>query len=99
MLVIQLGFLHSCLYADSFLFGSLILYVKQRTKHKFFCLSFSGILDDTYALCEACQVSVSSLLSLMNVYRKELDYTVLSRLIEVHVYFPLNRIHNELAET
>ncbi|KAG5537939.1 hypothetical protein RHGRI_025134 [Rhododendron griersonianum] len=50
------------------------------------CLSASdrfGILDDTYALCEACQVSLSSLLSLMNVYRKELDYTVLSRLIEI----------------
>lgn len=50
------------------------------------CLSSSdkfGILDDTYALCEARQVSLSSLLLLMNVYRKELNYVVLSRLIEV----------------
>ncbi|GFY97179.1 aminopeptidase M1 [Actinidia rufa] len=50
------------------------------------CLSAAdkfGILDDTYALCEACEVSLSSLLSLMNVYRKELDYAVLSKLINI----------------
>ncbi|KAH7865367.1 hypothetical protein Vadar_005683 [Vaccinium darrowii] len=50
------------------------------------CLSASdrfGILDDMYALCEACQVSLSSLLSLMKAYRKEFDYTVLSRLIDI----------------
>lgn len=44
---------------------------------------FSGILDDTFALCEACEMPFSSLLSLMEVYRKELDYIVLSRLIDV----------------
>ncbi|KAF8393584.1 hypothetical protein HHK36_021828 [Tetracentron sinense] len=42
-----------------------------------------GILDDSYALCEAGKISLSSLLSLMDVYRKELDYTVLSRLINI----------------
>ncbi|KAL6996293.1 hypothetical protein U1Q18_006426 [Sarracenia purpurea var. burkii] len=42
-----------------------------------------GILDDTYALCEACEVSLSSLISLMKVYRKELNYAVLSRLISI----------------
>ncbi|XVF86850.1 hypothetical protein PTKIN_Ptkin18bG0075200 [Pterospermum kingtungense] len=42
-----------------------------------------GILDDTYALCVACQQSLSSLLSLMDVYRKEIDYIVLSKLIDV----------------
>ncbi|GMQ08224.1 hypothetical protein CsSME_00052052 [Camellia sinensis var. sinensis] len=50
------------------------------------CLSAAdkfGILDDTYALCEACEVPLSSLLSLMNVYRKELDYIVLSRIINI----------------
>ncbi|KAK9066171.1 hypothetical protein SSX86_013492 [Deinandra increscens subsp. villosa] len=40
-----------------------------------------GILDDTYALCEAGEESILSLLSLMDLYREELDYTVLSRLI------------------
>ncbi|WCJ39469.1 aminopeptidase M1 [Euphorbia peplus] len=50
------------------------------------CLSSTdkfGILDDTYALCEACELPLSSLLSLMDVYRKELDYVVVSRLINV----------------
>ncbi|XP_024180663.2 aminopeptidase M1 isoform X3 [Rosa chinensis] len=42
-----------------------------------------GILDDAYALCEACELSLSSLLSLMDVYRKEADYIVLSKLIDV----------------
>ncbi|XP_050285447.1 aminopeptidase M1-like isoform X5 [Quercus robur] len=42
-----------------------------------------GILDDTYALCEACKQPLSSLLSLMVVYRKELDFIVLSKLINV----------------
>ncbi|MCF8706224.1 M1 family metallopeptidase, partial [Corynebacterium sp. MC-25] len=42
-----------------------------------------GILDDTYALCEACEQSLMSLLSLMDVYRKELDFIVLSKLIDV----------------
>ncbi|KAL2493283.1 Aminopeptidase M1 [Abeliophyllum distichum] len=40
-----------------------------------------GILDDAFALCEACEMPFSSLLCLMDVYRKELDYIVLSRLI------------------
>lgn len=42
-----------------------------------------GILDDEHALCEACEQSLSSLLSLMDVYRKEVDYIVLSKLIGV----------------
>ncbi|XAR49909.1 Membrane alanyl aminopeptidase, partial [Bertholletia excelsa] len=42
-----------------------------------------GILDDTYALCEACEVPLSSLLSWMNMCREELDYVVLSKLIEI----------------
>ncbi|KAF3947377.1 hypothetical protein CMV_026478 [Castanea mollissima] len=36
-----------------------------------------GILDDTYALCEACKQPLSSLLTLKDVYRKELDFIVL----------------------
>ncbi|XP_050285452.1 aminopeptidase M1-like isoform X1 [Quercus robur] len=50
------------------------------------CLSATdkfGILDDTYALCVACEQPLSSLLSLMDVYRKELDFIVLSKLINV----------------
>lgn len=42
-----------------------------------------GVLDDAFALCQACEISISSLLSLMDVYRKELDYAVLSKLIDV----------------
>ncbi|XP_071711072.1 aminopeptidase M1-like [Rutidosis leptorrhynchoides] len=40
-----------------------------------------GILDDTYALCEAGEESILSLISLMDLYRDDLDYLVLSRLI------------------
>ncbi|KAL5576285.1 hypothetical protein UlMin_017984 [Ulmus minor] len=42
-----------------------------------------GILDDSYALCMSGKQSLSSLLSLINVYQKELDYVVLSKLIKV----------------
>ncbi|KAG4199274.1 hypothetical protein ERO13_A05G137101v2 [Gossypium hirsutum] len=42
-----------------------------------------GILDDRYALCVACEQSLSSLLLLMDVYRKESDYIILSKLIDV----------------
>ncbi|XP_042488485.1 aminopeptidase M1 [Macadamia integrifolia] len=42
-----------------------------------------GILDDSYSLCMARKQSLSSLFSLMDAYRKELDYTVLSYLITV----------------
>eukprot|EP00262_Sarcandra_glabra_P014364 TRINITY_DN419_c0_g1_i1.p1 TRINITY_DN419_c0_g1~~TRINITY_DN419_c0_g1_i1.p1 ORF type:complete len:866 (+),score=159.90 TRINITY_DN419_c0_g1_i1:322-2598(+) len=42
-----------------------------------------GILEDSYALCMASKQTLSSLLSLMDAYREELDYTVLSQLIVV----------------
>ncbi|KAK6157012.1 hypothetical protein DH2020_011260 [Rehmannia glutinosa] len=50
------------------------------------CLSAAdefGILDDMFALCEACSTPFSSLLRLMDTYRKELEYIVLSRLINI----------------
>ncbi|PIN22295.1 Puromycin-sensitive aminopeptidase [Handroanthus impetiginosus] len=50
------------------------------------CLSAAdefGILDDMYALCEACLTPFSSLLNLMDTYKKDLEYIVLSRLINV----------------
>ncbi|KZV19999.1 hypothetical protein F511_26757 [Dorcoceras hygrometricum] len=50
------------------------------------CLSAAdefGFLDDAFALCQACMVPFSSLLSLMDTYRKELEYVVLSRLVKV----------------
>lgn len=50
------------------------------------CLSASdefGILDDTFALCEACLTPFSSLLHLMDTYKKDLEYVVLTRLIDV----------------
>ncbi|KAL3696886.1 hypothetical protein R1sor_010962 [Riccia sorocarpa] len=42
-----------------------------------------GILEDTYALSAACKQPLSVLLSLMEVFQKECDYTVLSCLIDV----------------
>ncbi|KAK7349272.1 hypothetical protein VNO77_06514 [Canavalia gladiata] len=42
-----------------------------------------GILDDGNALCQACEQSLSSLLMLMDVYRKEFDYVIVSKLINV----------------
>ncbi|GAB2225547.1 hypothetical protein Droror1_Dr00006344 [Drosera rotundifolia] len=42
-----------------------------------------GILDDAYALCQACQIPFSSLLLLMDVYRREMDYIISSRLIDI----------------
>ncbi|MCL7043757.1 hypothetical protein MKW94_002413, partial [Papaver nudicaule] len=42
-----------------------------------------GILDDSYALSMASKQSLSSLLSLMSAYRKELDYTVFLHLITI----------------
>ncbi|KAJ0974462.1 hypothetical protein J5N97_016427 [Dioscorea zingiberensis] len=42
-----------------------------------------GILDDAFALCVARQLPLSSLLSWMDVYKHELDYIVLSRLINI----------------
>ncbi|KMZ61534.1 Aminopeptidase M1 [Zostera marina] len=42
-----------------------------------------GVLEDSFSLCMACKKSLSSLLSLMNSYRQESDYTVLSHIITV----------------
>ncbi|KAG2663383.1 hypothetical protein I3843_16G028000 [Carya illinoinensis] len=42
-----------------------------------------GILDDSFALCMARQQSLTSLLTLMDAFREELDYTVLSNLISI----------------
>ncbi|KAL3008460.1 hypothetical protein AAZX31_07G033400 [Glycine max] len=42
-----------------------------------------SILDDGNALCQACEQSLSSLLMLKDVYRKEIDYVIVSKLIDV----------------
>ncbi|KAL4319665.1 hypothetical protein GQ457_18G002170 [Hibiscus cannabinus] len=42
-----------------------------------------GILDDSYALCMASQLPLTSLLTLMAAYREELEYIVLSNLISI----------------
>ncbi|XP_021607282.1 aminopeptidase M1 isoform X2 [Manihot esculenta] len=42
-----------------------------------------GILDDSFALCMARHQSLTSLLTLMDAYREELEYTVLSNLINL----------------
>ncbi|MCO5582726.1 hypothetical protein L7F22_036625 [Adiantum nelumboides] len=40
-----------------------------------------GVLDDEFALCNACKQPLSTLLSLMDAFREETDYTVLGSLI------------------
>lgn len=57
-----------------------------------------GMLDDTYALCEACELPLSSLLSLMDVFKKEIDYNVLSRLINIS-YEVLNISSNAIQSS
>ncbi|KAF7139037.1 hypothetical protein RHSIM_Rhsim07G0175300 [Rhododendron simsii] len=50
------------------------------------CLSATdrfGILDDSNALCMACQLPLASLLTFMGAYKEELEYTVLSNLISI----------------
>ncbi|XP_065630862.1 aminopeptidase M1 [Quercus suber] len=42
-----------------------------------------GILDDSFALCMAGQQSLTSLFTLMDAYKEELEYTVLSNLINI----------------
>ncbi|XP_039055030.1 aminopeptidase M1-like isoform X2 [Hibiscus syriacus] len=42
-----------------------------------------GILDDSFALCMARQLPLTSLITLMAAYREELEYTVLSNLITI----------------
>ncbi|KAK1259012.1 hypothetical protein QJS04_geneDACA017960 [Acorus gramineus] len=42
-----------------------------------------GILDDAFALWMACKQSLSTLILLVNAYREELEYIVLSHLISV----------------
>lgn len=42
-----------------------------------------GILDDSFALSTACQLPLTSLLTLMGAYREELEYIVLSHLITI----------------
>ncbi|KAK4580847.1 hypothetical protein RGQ29_024481 [Quercus rubra] len=42
-----------------------------------------GILDDSFALCMARQKSFTSFLALLNAYKEELEYTVLSNLIKI----------------
>ncbi|XP_010937267.1 aminopeptidase M1-B [Elaeis guineensis] len=42
-----------------------------------------GILEDSYALCVACKQILSSLLSLLDAYREEVDYTVLGHIVTI----------------
>eukprot|EP01018_Ginkgo_biloba_P004327 Gb_22901 [translate_table: standard] len=56
-----------------------------------------GVLDDTYALCSACNQPLSALLSLMDVYRRELDYTVLSCLIDID--YKVSRVVSDAIPT
>ena len=49
-------------------------------------IRLTGILDDSFALCMARQKSFTSFLALLNAYKEELEYTVLSNLIKVMLY-------------
>ncbi|CAM8961662.1 unnamed protein product [Rhodiola kirilowii] len=42
-----------------------------------------GVLDDSFALCMARQLSMTSLLTLMDAYGEELEYIVLSNLLDM----------------
>lgn len=43
----------------------------------------SGTLDDAFSLCMASKNTLTSLLLLMEAYREEADYSVLSYLVDV----------------
>lgn len=62
----------------------------------FLLIYCSGILDDYYSLSMARQQSVTSLFALMGAFRQELDYTVLSSLIQV--IFPLLLIYKKFQK-
>ncbi|KAJ8774038.1 hypothetical protein K2173_009469 [Erythroxylum novogranatense] len=42
-----------------------------------------GVLDDSFALCMARQLSLTYLLTLLSAYKEELEYTVLSNMINI----------------
>ncbi|KAL4618907.1 hypothetical protein ACB092_06G044900 [Castanea dentata] len=46
-------------------------------------IRLTGVLDDSFALCMAGQQSLTSLLTLMDAYKEELECTVLSNLINI----------------
>ncbi|XP_050245578.1 aminopeptidase M1-like isoform X7 [Quercus robur] len=54
-----------------------------------------GILDDSFALCMARQKSFTSFLELLNAYKQELEYTVLSNLIKIS--YKVDRITADAA--
>ncbi|KVI05923.1 protein of unknown function DUF3358 [Cynara cardunculus var. scolymus] len=56
-----------------------------------------GILDDTYALCEAGEESISSLLSLMDLFREDLDYLTY-QLFTALATFGHRKTHEELKK-
>ncbi|MBA0577264.1 hypothetical protein Golob_027799 [Gossypium lobatum] len=58
--------------------------LRYAIEHK--CLSVTdrlGILDDSFALCMAREMSLTSLLTFMKAYREDLEHTVLSNLIKI----------------
>lgn len=56
-----------------------------------------GILDDTYALCSACKQPLANLLSLMEAFHEETNFTVLRSLISV-AYKVLQVIRDAVPE-
>ncbi|XP_026656624.2 aminopeptidase M1-B-like isoform X2 [Phoenix dactylifera] len=51
--------------------------------NKLYATDRIGILEDSYALCVACKQTLSSLLSLLDAYREEFDYTVLGHIVTI----------------
>ena len=67
---------HTCFYLK-------MVRVDGRKGHLPQLIRLTGVLDDSFALCMAGQQSLTSLVTLMDAYKEELEYTVLSNLINV----------------
>ena len=66
-----------------FCYYRMMVCIYGRKEHLTQPICLTGILDDSFALCMARQKSLNSLLILMGAYNGELEYTVLSNLINV----------------
>ena len=67
---------HTCFYLK-------MVCVDGRKGHLPQLIRLTGVLDDSFALSMAGQQSLTSLVTLMDAYKEELEYTVLSNLINV----------------
>ena len=66
-----------------FCYYRMMVCIYGRKEHLTQPICLTGILDDSFALCMARQKSFTSFFTLLNAYKEELEYTVLSNLIKV----------------